>query len=365
MRPWILAFAAGIAASTAFAHNGLRITSQQAVAVYGGAQGVLSYAGGGEAHGASGWARPISHTIDVGDTVYLVARAGDVALRGILAEVAVSGERVLSGDARWEMFTINPGRLSLGTAPDESTLFAWVNTANDARVWRFPDLSGVNDSSSPEFMEGIERCAVRMSKRLAATEAADLGGGTPAFVVCRLRFSKNPTDDGVIDENQRQNPALGGSIGAHGGSGSSAPSSASAGGGGGGGDSGEIPGLLDPSPDDPTDDVPLTETPPDGPTENAPTESTPVVPTVPTQPPIDPTDPFPSAPPTPEIPNQPPHLPPHLPQPPREPPTDSPPLPPQPPAQPTVPNVPSPGTLMLAGIGAVVAAARRRRHRRV
>lgn len=372
MRKLLIILSVGLAVSPVFAHNGMRVTSQQSVAVYAGAQGVLRYAGGGDTSGAGGWGRPVSHTLDDGDTVYLVARAGEVAMEGILAEVRIPGEQLrMSGDERWEMFTIRPDVAPLGGAPDESTLFDWVNRANDARAWKFPDLSGTNHSSSPEFLEGIEASAARMSRRLAGG-TADLGKGAPEFVVCRLRVAKDQPGGATEEEKLRESDreATGKSDNSAGDQSPVAhrpnPGSSGGGAGGGGGSGGggtEFPGLLDPPPGDPTTDISLTDPVPD-PTIEPPTAPTPVIntPTPPTIPqplppmfrpePRSPREPSEiSMPPDPTVPTPTPIL------------GDSPRNPPSevPPDTVMMPNVPSPGTLAAAGLGVAIAAIRRRR----
>ncbi len=360
MRNRLLILVAGFAVTPTFAHTGLRVTSQQAVAVYGGAQGVLRYAGGGNAHENS-WSRPVSHSIESGESVYLVAPANEVAMRGILAEVSVPGEHVLSGDARWEMFTINPGDSHIGTAPDAHTLFAWVNIADDARAWRFPDLSGTNAETSPEFLDGIRDSAARMSRRFAADISADLGDGAPKFVVCRLRFPNNPVGDQDRQSPHQQAARPGvGPAAAGGASGAPQAGGIPSGGGadGGAGPTAQRPGLLDPDLEDPTDpthNTPLTGAADDASAVQPPAEPTPVIPTPPATPP---SDLIASTPPV--NPSDGPNVPPF------ELPSEAPTNPPSPPTPltspaPPPPAVPSPGTLLAAGFGITIAVLRRRR----
>lgn len=129
------------------------ITADNHYALYSSLGGVFQYHGGNETGyaGSSGtynWSMAETWAFDAGEYLYIAAWSDDAVAQGVLAEFhSASLGTILSGDARWQVYSTDINRGDGDAHPLAGEIAAHVANADAFALWETPfvgDLNGID-----------------------------------------------------------------------------------------------------------------------------------------------------------------------------------------------------------------------------
>ncbi len=160
---------ASILAATTLALNGAAsaelvtgtITADNHYALYSSLGGAFTYHGGNEigaagSPGAYNWSMAETWAFEAGEFLYIAAWSDDAVAQGVLAEFHSSGlGSILSGDARWQVYSTDVNRGDGDAHPLASEIAAHVANADAFGLWETPFVGGVNGIAPWSTIAGI------------------------------------------------------------------------------------------------------------------------------------------------------------------------------------------------------------------
>jgi hypothetical protein len=168
-----------------------RVTADNHYALYSSTDGAFAYHGGNET-GASGtegsynWSAAECWEFESGEYLYIASWSDDQVAQGVLADFeSASLGRILSGDARWEVFGTGVNRGTGDAHPGVVEIASHVALADGDGLWRSVVTGGVNGVEPWGGIAGIEAGAEWMWRDSGAADSFRGSHGAGEMLIFR------------------------------------------------------------------------------------------------------------------------------------------------------------------------------------
>ncbi len=124
-------------------------TADNHYAIFSRAGSVFTFEGGNElgpsgSPGAYNWSKAETYSFDAAGYLYIAAWSDKSVAQGLIGHLVTASETILSGDARWQVYSTGVDRGDWSPYPTIGEMGAYVVAADTGSLWETPHVGGAN-----------------------------------------------------------------------------------------------------------------------------------------------------------------------------------------------------------------------------
>lgn len=167
------------------------ITADNHYALYTTSGSGVAYIGGNEtgtagSPGTYNWSKAETWNFNAGEYIYIAAWSDNSVAQGLLAQLVMESETILSGDARWEVMSTGIDLNTGASHPTSGDIESWVSLAESNNLWEAPHVGGANGIQPWGVIAGITTDANWMWRGIESGDPLSGGANHGEFLIFRI-----------------------------------------------------------------------------------------------------------------------------------------------------------------------------------